>query len=115
MSKEKDLWSKGDNLLSLYYYKYKTDFLGVEESQLAEMVGVTVPSFKKHSSNYRRLQTVTDKQSEKAQAQASVYEQYGELKRYELFKIIKEETLLDEMITKKLVELNYPHRNLRKL
>ena len=87
----------------------------MEESQLAEMVGVTLPSFKKHSSNFRRLQVVTDKQSEKAQAQARVYEKYGNLKRYQLFKIIKEETLLDEMISKRLAELNYPHRNLRKL
>ena len=79
------------------------------------MVGVTLPSFKKHSSNFRRLQAVTEKQSEKAQAQASVYEKYGNIKRYELFNIIKEETLLDEMISKRLLELNYPHRNLRKL
>ena len=115
MSEEKDLWNKGNNLLSLYYYKYKTEFLGVDESQLAEIVGVSVTIFKKHSSNFRRLQVVTEKQSEKAQAQASVYEKYGNLKRYELFKIIKEETLLDEMISKRLLELNYPHRNLRKL
>jgi len=60
MGEKTELWNKGNNLLSLYYYKFKTDFLGVDEHQLAELVGVSLPAFKKHSSNFHRIFSCSD-------------------------------------------------------
>lgn len=117
MSKTTDIheWSESDNLLALYYYKYKTELLGIDETQIATMIGTTLTTFKKQSSNFRRYQKFTDRLSEKAKSQALLYEKYGELSRYDLFKLLKENTKLDETINNRLLEINYPHRNLRKL
>ena len=32
--KDSHKWTDGDNMLALYYYKYKTEFLGLEEKEL---------------------------------------------------------------------------------
>jgi len=108
-------WSESDNILALYYYKYKTELLGVNEDQLTQMVGTTLTAFKKQASNYRRYTTVKEGLSESAHNQATLFEKYGELSRYDLFKIVKDNTSLDETITQRLLEINHPHRNLRKL
>jgi len=113
--KDNHQWTDADNLLALYYHKYKTEYLGVDETQLAKMIRTTVASLKMQASNFKRLHTVTSGLSDFSKAQAEIYEKYGNLSRYDLFKELKELTPLDETISQRLAELNYPHRNLRRL
>ena len=113
--KDNHQWSNSDNLLALYYHKYKTEYLGLDEIQVAAMIGTTVASLKMQASNFRRLHTVTEGLSDFSRAQAEIYEKYGELSRYDLFKVLKELTPLDETIANRLAILNYPHRNLRRI
>jgi len=113
--KDNHQWSTSDNLLALYYHKYKTEYLGLDENQLASMIGTTVASLKMQASNFRRLHTVTSGLSDFSKAQAEIYEKYGNLSRYDLFKELKELTPLDETISQRLAELNYPNRNLRRV
>tara|TARA_R110000824_G_scaffold82571_1_gene207025 strand:- start:32 stop:382 length:351 start_codon:yes stop_codon:yes gene_type:complete len=111
--KDNNKWTDEANMLALYYYKYKTEFLGLEEKELCEMIGTTPTSFKKHASNFRRLHTVTEGLSDLSKAQAEIYVKYGKLNRYELFKEIKKVLPIDDVITNRLVRLT--GRNLRKL
>ena len=57
--KDTHQWSESDNILALYYHKYKTEYLGLDEIQLAAMIGTTVASLKIQASNFRRLHTET--------------------------------------------------------
>jgi hypothetical protein len=111
--KDSHKWTDGDNMLALYYYKYKTEFLGLEEKELCEMIGTTPTSFKTHASNFRRLHTVTEGLSESSKSQAEIYVKYSKLNRYDLFKELKKVLPIDEVITNRLVRLS--GRNLRKL
>ena len=106
-------WTTADNMLALYYYKYKTEFLGLEEKELCDMIGTTLGSLKMQASNFRRLHTVTEGLSDFSKAQAEIYVKYGKLCRYELFKELKKVLPIDEVITSRLVKLT--GRNLRKL
>ena len=45
--------------MALYYYKFKTLHLGLDESEIAKMLGTNVESLKIQATNFRRLQTVT--------------------------------------------------------
>jgi len=111
--KDNHEWTGADNMLALYYYKYKTEFLGLEEKELCEMIGTTLASLKMQASNFRRLHTVTEGLSDFSKAQAEIYVKYGKLCRYELFKELKKVLPIDEVITSRLVKLT--GRNLRKL
>jgi len=113
--KDNHQWSTSDNLLALYYHKYKTEYLGLDETQVSKMIGTTVASLKMQASNFRRLHTVTEGLSDFSKAQAEIYEKYGKLSRYDLFKELKELTPLDETISQRLAELNYPNRNLKRV
>jgi hypothetical protein len=106
-------WTNADNMLALYYYKYKIEFLGLEEKELCDMIGTTLASLKMQASNFRRLHTVTEGLSDFSKAQAEIYVKYGKLSRYDLFKELKRVLPIDDIITARLIKLT--GKNLRKL
>lgn len=107
-------WTEQDNIMALFYYKFKTLHLGLDESEIAKMLGTNVESLKIQATNFRRLQTVREGLSDFSKLQASIYEQYGNSTRYELFTKLKEIFPINDIISQRLIKLNYPHRDFRK-
>tara|TARA_R110002051_G_scaffold76657_1_gene140028 strand:- start:11 stop:367 length:357 start_codon:yes stop_codon:yes gene_type:complete len=107
-------WSEEDNIMALYYYKFKTLHLGLDESEIAKMLGTNIESLKIQATNFRRLQTVREGLSDFSKLQASIYEQYGNCGRYELFSKIKEIFPVNKIISERIIKLNYPHRDFKK-
>ena len=107
-------WTEYDNIMALYYYKFKTLHLGLDEAEIAKMIGTTVDSLKMQASNFRRLHTVREGLSDFSKLQASIYEQYGNSSRYELFTKLKEIFPINDIISKRIVNLNYPNRDFKK-
>ena len=106
---------KGKNLLILYFHKYKTHLLGLEENDLIEFLDMSLTDIKKHASKFSKLKTKRGELSEDEKLQLSVYETHKDLKRYNLLSEIKSNTNIDRYISSKIARLNYPHRNLRPL
>ena len=106
---------KGENLLTLYFHKYKTHLLGVGEEDLTKILNLPMTDIKKHASKFTKLKTKRGKLTEEETLQLSVYEEYKDLKRYSLLTAVKKHTELNTYISKKIARLSYPHRNLKPL
>jgi hypothetical protein len=84
-------WSKEDNILALYYTKYGTFGLYLkDEKSLVNWIGTSVGSLKMQSANFRALMGQTNYSlSDYSKMQSEVYNQYGNMSKLELMKVVK--------------------------
>jgi hypothetical protein len=84
-------WSKEDNILALYYTKYGTFGLYLrDENSLASWIGTSVGSLKMQSANFRALMGQTNYSlSDYSKIQSEVYNQYGNMSKVEMMKVVK--------------------------
>jgi hypothetical protein len=98
------IWSKDDIIVALYYYRFGTKFLELDEKQLARAIGTTVDSLKTQSKNFEMLDKGKSTLSDYSQIQGEVYNEFGKCVRYTLFKEVKKSLDLDRIIMEKLVK-----------
>jgi hypothetical protein len=106
MGKRKDnhVWSREDNLIALYYYRFGTKFLELDEKQIANEIGTTVASLKMQSKNFEMLDTGRSGLSDYSQVQSDVFNQFGKVVRYDLFVEVKKALDLDTIMRNRLMK-----------
>ena len=102
--KNNHVWSKEDNIVALYYYRFGTQFLELTEREIAKQIGTTVASLKMQSKNFEMLDTGVSGLSDFSDTQEEVWNEYGKSIRYVLFKEVKKALDLDKIIMARLVK-----------
>lgn len=106
-------WTKEDNIVALYYYRFGTQHLGVDEKDIVSIIGTTVASLKMQSKNFEMLDTGRSGLSDYSEIQSEVFNEFGTVSRYILYKEVKKALNLDNYITQKIVKSKFGHRRLR--
>lgn len=97
-------WSKEDNIVALYYYRFGTKFLEMDENQVARAIGTSVASLKMQSKNFEMLDTGRSGLSDYSKTQKDVFDEFGKSVRYILFKEVKKILDLDRIILERMVK-----------
>jgi hypothetical protein len=84
-------WSKEDNIVAYYYSKYGTYGLYLrDENSLAKWIGSSLGSLKMQAANFRALMgQVGHTLSDYSKLQSEVYNEYGNMSKIELMKLVK--------------------------
>jgi hypothetical protein len=98
------VWSKEDNMVALYYYRFGTQHLEMSDSQVANKIGTTLASLKMQAKNFEMLDTGVSGLSDYSQIQQEVFYEFGKVPRYTLFLKVKEHLDLDKFIMDKLLK-----------
>jgi hypothetical protein len=102
--KDNHNWSREDNLIALYYYRFGTKFLEMDEKQIANEIGTTVASLKMQSKNFEMLDTGRSGLSDYSEIQSEVYRQFGKVARYGLFVEVKKALDLDTIMRNRIMK-----------
>jgi hypothetical protein len=97
------VWSREDNMVALYYYRFGTQHLEMSDSQVAHKLGTTLASLKMQAKNFEMLDTGRSGLSDYSKTQEEVFEKYSKVARYTLFLEVKKHLDLDNYILQKLV------------
>lgn len=108
-------WTREDNIVALYYYRFGTQHLGVDEKEIVSIIGTTVASLKMQSKNFEMLETGRSGLSDYSKTQLDVYNDFGKVPRYTLHKEVKNHLNLDGYITQKIISSKYGNRKLKPL
>jgi hypothetical protein len=114
--KDNHIWTKNDNIIALYYYKYGIKLLGITEKEIINFIGTTLDSLKMQSANIQRLDNSSGGLSDYSDIQKEVYDNYNNHIEYNLRSEVNKIMNLDELIMlKELSRKGFGGRRLTRL